>query len=284
MKNNDSRIGKTVWYLYFTINIWRRKKFFLKDMNLVFKAPLPSIAYFKTINLIMSFLLNILLWLPISYCLEEKSLACFTRSSGSDPYLPFQLRLISLSLSNYSHSECLNSSKLFMLSGSLGAPGSRLRQGLVFRMFIRECSWDQHPWKGGGRSRIGKKAKSGCDASLTASANRAGSYETEMAHQSRPARTGRTWPWARGLSAVEVVPEVVVSTARAWGIKSFLKGGSGRGICMSTSPYYSWSSSPPVHLDNFCSSLGSQGNSYFFREGFPNSQTWLASVKLPVFL
>lgn len=117
-----------------------RKKYFLKDMNLVFKAPLPSIAYFKTINLIMSFLLNILLWLPISYCLQEKSLACFTRSSGSDPYLPFQLRLTSLSLSNYSHSECLNSSKLFMLSGSLSAPGSRLRQGLEFRMFIRECS------------------------------------------------------------------------------------------------------------------------------------------------
>lgn len=171
-----------------------------------------------------------------------------------------------------------------MLSGSLSAPGSRLRQGLEFRMFIRECSWDQHSWKGGGGSRIGKKAKSGCDASLTASANCAGSYETEMAHQSRPARTGRTWPWARGLSAVEAVPEEVASTVRAWGIKSFLKGGSGRGICMSMSRYYSCSSSPPVHLGNFCSSLRSQCNSYFFREEFPNSQIWLASVKLPIFL
>lgn len=30
----------------------------MKDRNLVVKAPLPSIAYFKTINLIMSFLLK----------------------------------------------------------------------------------------------------------------------------------------------------------------------------------------------------------------------------------
>ena len=35
MKSNDSRIVKTVWYIYFTINIWKKEKvsfffFFLK--------------------------------------------------------------------------------------------------------------------------------------------------------------------------------------------------------------------------------------------------------------
>ena len=121
----------------------RRKKllfFFLKDINLVVKAPLPCIANFKTTNLIMSFLLNILLWLPIDCCLQENSLVCFIRSSESDPCLPFRPQLIFLSHSNYSHSERLALAKLFMLSCSLGSPGSRLRQGLVFRMFIRECS------------------------------------------------------------------------------------------------------------------------------------------------
>ena len=26
MKSNDSRIGKTIWYLYFTITIWKKEE------------------------------------------------------------------------------------------------------------------------------------------------------------------------------------------------------------------------------------------------------------------
>ena len=158
-----------------------------------------------------------------------------------------------LCLSNYSHSECLDLAKLFMLSFNLGSPGSRLRQGLVFRMFIRECSWDQHLWKGGGGSRIEKTAKSSCDASLTASANCAGSYETEMAQQSWPACTGKTWPRARVTFSLQLKQclKRLSALPKAGESSPSLQ----EDIGMSTSPWYSPCvklSSLPVYLGNFC--------------------------------
>lgn len=72
-----------------------------------------------------------------------------------------------------------------------------------------------------------RRQKSSCDANLTASANYAGSYETETAHQSWPARTEKNITLGKGhvLPATEAMPEELVSNAEGWRIKSFLTGG-----------------------------------------------------------
>lgn len=101
-----------------------------------------------------------------------------------------------------------------MLSCSLGSPGSRLRQGLVFRMFIRSVlGINTHGRESGGR--IETKAKSSCDASLTASASCLGSYEAEMAHQVGPCmyRENLTLSKSHILPATEAMPEEVIPAA-----------------------------------------------------------------------
>ena len=55
------------------------------------------------------------------------------------------------------------------------------------RAFIEEDPWDQHLWKGGGRSGNGQRKMSFCDAGpTTASADRVGSSGARIALQSCP--------------------------------------------------------------------------------------------------
>lgn len=140
------------------------------------------------------------------------------------PWSTFQPQPISVSYSIYSilNACCtLTHQSLFMLQCSLVFPGSRRRHSLVFRMFIRECSWKQHPWKGVGGSRIGKREKSSCDASSTASAYRARFWESEMAHQNWPVYTR---PQVRHLSGAEATPDKRLALPAPGTVNPSLKG------------------------------------------------------------
>lgn len=142
-----------------------------------------------------------------------------------------------------------------MLSCSLGSPGSRLRQGLVFRMFIRECSWDQHPWKGGGGSRVETRQNQAVMQAwqpqptvrvamkqkwpIRVGLHVQGKLDLEQGSHS-PCNWSNAW---RGCQHCRRLENQVLPYRR-----------SGWGICMSTSPWYSpcvKRSSLPVYLGNF---------------------------------
>lgn len=69
--------------------------------------------------------------------------------------------------------------------------GFARKQTLVWRlrciMFIRECSWDQHWWKGGIESQIGQREELACDVvSTKASVNPVGNSGSRATFQSYP--------------------------------------------------------------------------------------------------
>lgn len=66
----------------------------------------------------------------------------------------------------------------------LGPLGNRLGESLAWSMFIKECPWDQHLWKGGGKVR--------CDAvPRTVSVTSQGSLEIECPFRIVPRRAER---------------------------------------------------------------------------------------------
>lgn len=131
--------------------------------------------------------------------------------------------------------------------------------------------------EGRGGSRIGKREKSSCDASPTASASRARSWETEMAHQRWPVCTR---PRVRHVSGAEATPDRRPALPAPGTVNPSLKGNlCGAFVCpshlafnlrerlfSSTSPP-SFPPLPQISVD--C---------HFFRESLPNSLTRLASL------
>ena len=129
---------------------------------------------------------------------------------------------------------------------SLGFPGSRLRQALVFSIIMEKGSWDQYLWIGGEGNKTGKTQVLIWDANWISSTNPTGSSLAEMAHCSCPAQGQYSqaslffaWsvlgfgplgkgasPWARWLFAGEAKPEGnACQPQSSWlGKRSFLDG------------------------------------------------------------